>query len=392
MEKLTLSEQVRLIKRGTVEIISETDLRSRLEESQKNKRPLNIKAGFDPTAADIHLGHTVILRKLRTFQELGHKVFFLIGDFTAQIGDPSGRDRARPKITKEEINRNAATYKRQIFKILDANKTEVVFNSSWFTKMNLQRVLELSSFVTVAQLLARADFRQRFDQKKEISLLEFLYPVLQAYDSVKIKADVELGGTDQKFNLLMGRQIQIACGQQPQVVIMTPLLEGIDGVEKMSKSQENYIGIDESPDEIFGKTMSISDELMYKYYELLTAVDLEKIKRFPPKEAKIRLAKLFVEQFYGKEIANKSEKEFVRVFSKRQLPSDISIYEFKKSTNITEILVKNKFASSRNEARRLVRQGAVSINGNKIDNINFVVKEGGILKVGKRRFLKIVKV
>ncbi|MFH1655594.1 MAG: tyrosine--tRNA ligase [Candidatus Omnitrophota bacterium] len=391
MERLSLTEQLNFIKRGTVEIISESGLRLLLQDSQKNKKPLKIKAGFDPTAPDIHLGHTVLLKKLRTFQDLGHTVFFLIGDFTAQIGDPSGRDQTRPKMTKKEILENAKTYKKQVFKILDENKTTVVFNSSWLTKMDLQKILELSSFVTVAQMLARADFKQRFEQKKEISLLEFLYPLLQAYDSVHIKADVELGGTDQKFNLLMGRQLQEACGQKPQTIITTPLLEGTDGVDKMSKSLDNYIGINESPDQVFGKTMSISDELMYKYYELLTDLDLENVKSLAPKQAKTELAKIFVEQFYGKQEALKAEEEFNQIFSRREIPSDIKSYEVKKDANICEILVKNTLVSSGNEARRLIKQGAVSIDGEKINDINHIVKKGGILKAGRRRFLKIIK-
>lgn len=392
MKKFSVSEQLKIIKRGCVEIISEVDLKSRLEESNKNNKPLNIKAGFDPTAPDIHLGHTVLLKKLRTFQDLGHNVFFLIGDFTAQVGDPSGRDKTRPKMTKEEIVKNAATYKKQVFKLLDEKKTKIVFNSSWLEKMNLQKILELASFVTVAQLLARADFKDRFESKKEISLLEFLYPVLQAYDSVELEADVELGGTDQKFNLLMGRQIQEVCGQKPQVVIMTPLLEGTDGIEKMSKSLENYIGINEPADQIFGKTMSISDNLMYKYYELLTDIDLEKVKKTSPKEAKVNLAKFFVEQFFGKDQAEKAAAEFTKIFTRREIPSDIESYELKNETNLVDILVKSKLAPSGNEARRLIKQGAVTINDKKINDVGFVVKEGGILKAGKRRFLRITKV
>jgi tyrosyl-tRNA synthetase len=391
MKNLSVNEQFNLIKRGSVEIISEADFKSRLEYCQKNKKHLKIKAGFDPTAPDIHLGHTVLLKKLRSFQDLGHKVFFLIGDFTAQIGDPSGRDQARPKMTKKEILENAKTYKKQVFKILDEKKTEVVFNSSWLAKIDLQQILELSSFVTVAQMLARADFKQRFEQNKEISLLEFLYPLLQAYDSVHLKADVELGGTDQKFNLLMGRQLQESCGQKPQVIIMTPLLEGTDGVDKMSKSLGNYIGINEPPDEIFGKTMSISDELMYKYYDLLTDLDLGKVKSEPPKQAKIELAKIFIKQFFSDEKAQKAEEEFNKIFSKRQLPSEIEGYEIKKDTNLVEILTKSEVASSGNEARRLIQQGAVSIDGEKIDDVNFTIKKGGILKAGKRRFLKIIR-
>jgi len=392
MRKLSVEEQLKLIKRGTVEIISEADLKSCLQESQKNQRPLNIKAGFDPTAPDIHLGHTVLLKKLRTFQDLGHTVFFLIGDFTAQIGDPSGRDQTRPKMTKKEILENAKTYKKQVFKILDPSKTKVVFNSSWLAKMDLQKILELASFVTVAQMLARADFKQRFEDKKEISLLEFLYPLLQAYDSVYMKADVELGGTDQKFNLLMGRQLQEACGQKPQTIIMTPLLEGTDGVDKMSKTYSNYVGICETAGQIHGKIMSISDELMYNYYELLTDLDLEEIKKLPPIEAKSNLAVILNEQFHSKSEAEKAKQEFSKIFSRNEIPSDIESYEVKNDTNLCEILVKSRLANSGNEARRLIKQGAVSIDGEKIRDTNHIVKKGGTLKAGKRRFLKIIKV
>lgn len=391
MQKMSVEEQLKLIKRGTVEIISEDDLKSRLEESQRKRRPLNIKAGFDPTAPDIHLGHTVLLKKLRTFQDLGHRVFFLIGDFTAQIGDPSGRDQARPKMTKEEIKKNAATYKKQVFKILDEKKTKIVFNSSWLAKMDLQNILELSSLVTVAQMLARADFKQRFEEQKEISILEFLYPLLQAYDSVYLKADVELGGTDQKFNLLMGRQLQIACGQKPQTIIMTPLLEGTDGINKMSKSLGNYIGIKESASQIFGKTMSIPDMLMYRYYEVLTDVDLEQTKKLSPMQAKKNLAKIFIERFYDRGLALKAEEEFKNIFSKRQTPSELESYQIDKETSLCEILVKSALASSGNDARRLIKQGAVTIDDKKILDVNYIVKEGGILKAGKRRFLKVVR-
>ena len=391
MKKLSLDEQLKLIKRGTVEIISESDLKSLLEESQNKRRPLVIKAGFDPTAPDIHIGHTVLLKKLRTFQDLGHTVFFLIGDFTAQIGDPSGRDQTRKKMTKRDILENAKTYKKQVFKILDQRKTRVVFNSSWLAKMDLQKMLELSSIVTVAQMLARADFKQRFEQQKEVSLLEFLYPLLQAYDSVYLKADIELGGTDQKFNLLMGRQLQEACGQKPQAVITMPLLVGTDGVDKMSKSYDNYIGICETADQIYGKTMSVSDELMYNYYELLTDSDLEEVKKLPPMEAKSNLAFEVVRLCYDEDKAKKAKDEFRKVFSRNEIPSNISTYEIKSDINLSEVLVKSTLASSGNEARRLIKQGAVSIEGKKITDINYIVKEGGVLKAGKRRFLKIVR-
>lgn len=391
MQRLEVNQQLQIIKRGTTEIISEDELTQKLKESINAKRPLKVKAGFDPTAADIHLGHTVLLKKLRQFQDLGHKVYFLIGDFTGMIGDPSGQDKARKQLTEEEVKKNALTYKKQVFKILDSKKTKVVFNSSWFKKMTSNEVLNLASHTTAAQLLARQDFNQRFSQGKDISLLEFFYPLLQAYDSVYLKADVEIGGIDQKFNLLLGRELQKDFNQKPQVIIMLPLLEGTDGVQKMSKSYGNYIGIDESPDEIFGKIMSISDELMLKYYELLTDEDLSKIKGMHPKDAKLNLAKILVSQYYGSKQATDSEKEFLRIFSSRELPENIPTYKLDKEKPIIEILLNSNLVKSGNEARRLIRQKAVIFNDERIEKEGFLVKEAGILKVGPRKFLKIVK-
>src|ERR1041385_1231409 len=289
---MRVSDIIQQISRGTAEVISPEGLEKKLTKSQNNKKPLVIKAGFDLTAPDIHLGHTVLLNKLKLFQDLGHRVFFLIGDFTAQVGDPTGRDQLRRRMSREEIDANAQTYKKQVFKILDPKKTEVVFNSQWLSKLTPYDFLEVAARTTVAQMLARADFKKRFESGREISLLEFIYPLLQGYDSVHLKADVELGGNDQKFNLLMGRQLQEAYGQKPQVVLMTPLLEGTDGVQKMSKSLGNYIGINEAPNDIFGKVMSVSDELMLRYYELLTELDLATIKQLHPKEAKMQLGTL----------------------------------------------------------------------------------------------------
>ena len=386
-----IEELIKKISRGTTEIINPEGLKEKLQKSIRNKKPLRIKAGFDPTAPDIHLGHFVLLRKLRQFQDLGHHVFFLIGDFTAQIGDPSGRDQMRPRMNPRQIAQNAKTYKTQVFKILDEKKTKVVFNSSWLKKLTAQDILELSTRCTVAQMLARADFKKRFEEKKEISILEFIYPLLQGYDSVYLKADVELGGSDQKFNLLMGRQLQESFKKEPQIVIMSPLLEGIDGTQKMSKSLGNYIGINEPPKEIFGKIMSISDELMYRYYELLTELDLGSIKTLHPKEAKLQLASHLVEQFYTKKEAQKARDDFEKTFSQKQVPGDIREYRFKndKEGRITDILIATKLADSRNEVRRLLVQGAISHDGNKIRNENWKLKEG-ILRVGKRRFLKLI--
>ncbi|MBF0521492.1 MAG: tyrosine--tRNA ligase [Candidatus Omnitrophica bacterium] len=383
---------IQKISRGTVEVINPELLEKKLTRSLKDRKPLCIKAGFDPTAPDIHLGHVVLLRKLRQFQDLGHVVYFLIGDFTAQIGDPTGRDQTRPKLDQKKIQENAKTYKSQVFKILDPKKTKVVFNSHWLSKLSAQDILSLASCSTVAQTLARADFKKRWEEQKEITLLEFFYPLLQGYDSVHLKADVELGGSDQKFNLLMGRQLQEAYGQEPQVVMMTPLLEGLDGVQKMSKSLNNYIGINEPPKEIFGKVMSISDELMAKYYEYLTDIDLQKIKGLHPKEAKMMLAEEIVAQFYSREDAQAERTNFEKVFSQKELPDDITEYPLiaGKEEALVDILVAVGTAGSRNEARRLLKQGAVSFNGQKVAEDTWV-PQPGVLKVGKRRFLKFVK-
>ena len=375
------------ITRGTTEIINVDNLKKKLEQG----RPLMVKAGFDPTAPDIHLGHTVLLRKLRQFQDLGHTVLFLIGDFTAQIGDPTGKDQLRPKMGSKEVLQNAKTYEKQVFKILDKKKTKVVFNSKWLAKMTAQEILELTACSTVAQVLARSDFKKRYEESKEISILEFIYPLLQGYDSVHLKADIEIGGSDQKFNLLMGRQLQEIKGQQPQVVIMTPLLEGLDGVKKMSKSLDNYIGIDEPPGEILGKIMSISDELMLRYYEVLTDFDLNEVKNMHPKEAKLQLGQEIVAQFYSKKDGLAARQQFEKVFSARQIPEDIKEYSFsrKDKEQIIDVLVKTGLVSSKKEVRRLLKQGSISHDGQKIFEESWQVKEG-VLKVGKRRFLELI--
>ncbi|OGL39975.1 MAG: tyrosine--tRNA ligase, partial [Candidatus Schekmanbacteria bacterium GWA2_38_11] len=311
---MEVSDQIEIIKRGAVEIITEEELAKKLLEAKKNKRPLRIKAGFDPTAPDIHLGHTVLLQKLSAFQKLGHKVIFLIGDFTALIGDPSGKSETRKPMTREEIIKNSKTYQDQVFKILDPEKTEVVFNSSWMEKISVAQLLQIASQHTVARMLERDDFSKRFKSERPIGIHEFIYPLIQGYDSVAIKADVELGGTDQKFNLLVGRDLQRFFNQEPQVIITMPLLEGLDGENKMSKSQGNYVGITETPNEIFGKLMSISDQLMLKYYELLSEVskeELEDIKadKVHPMEAKQKLAKEIVARFNSLEAARKAEED-----------------------------------------------------------------------------------
>ncbi len=385
-----MDQQIAGIARGTTEIINLDLLKSKLSRAAETGRPLTVKAGFDPTAPDIHLGHVVLLRKLRQFQDLGHRVCFLIGDLTAQIGDPSGRDQLRPKMSPEVVAKNAQTYKQQVLKILDPQKTEVVFNSTWLATLTAQQVLELSAHSTVAQMLARADFKKRFEEQKEISILELFYPLLQGYDSVVLKADIECGGSDQTFNLLMGRQLQEAYGQEPQVVLMTPLLEGTDGEKKMSKSLHNYIGIDEPPDEIMGKIMSISDDLMMRYYEILTTEDLVAIRAMHPKEAKLKLGEIIVGMFYDEREAREAGVRFQKVFGQKQVPDDMPEYVLSSGNVelIADILLGAGLAPSKKEVRRLLAQGAVTWNGEKIQDENWA-PQPGVLKVGKRRFLRI---
>ena len=389
---MPIKDVIDKISRGTTEIINVDSLKEKLAESVRSGEPLRIKVGFDPTAPDIHLGHVVLLRKLKQFQDIGHRIFFLIGDFTAQVGDPTGRDQLRPKMDQETILQNASTYKKQVFKILDESKTEVVFNSKWLAALSAQKIIELTAFSSVAQMLARSDFKKRFDNQQEISILEFVYPLLQGYDSVHLEADVELGGTDQKFNLLMARQLQESFGQAPQVVVMTPLLEGTDGVKKMSKSLGNYIGIDEPPNEIFGKIMSISDELMLRYYEILTDVDLDEVKAGHPKEMKIRLGELIVAQFYDDGVAGQARQEFAKVFSQKETPDDIATYQLgtQENENLAVILLANKIVASKRELRRLLQQGAISHNDERISAEDWRLKSG-IIKVGKRRFIKLIQ-
>lgn len=382
---MSTQDAIAKITRGTTEIISQEDLAKKLALG----RPLIIKAGFDPTAPDIHLGHAVLLRKMRQFQDLGHKVVFLIGDFTAQVGDPTGRNELRKKMSPADIEQNAKTYKSQVFKILDPQKTEVVFNSHWLNKLTPQDVLELSAHLTVAQILARADFKKRFESGREISVLEFIYPLLQGYDSVHLKADVELGGTDQKFNLLMGRQLQEKYNQPPQVVVMTPLLEGTDGVQKMSKSLGNYIGINEAPKDIFGKVMSISDELMLRYYELLTEQDLNAIKKMHPMEAKKQLAQTIVDMFHPKGEGAQARANFESTFSQHQVPVDVPECNVEQGQKLLDVLMLQKIVASKNEGRRLLKEGAVTHEGVVVSDENWPLK-AGVVKVGKRRFLRLV--
>ena len=403
---MTIDEQLAYLRKGTIEIVPEPELRAKLEKSAKTGKPLRIKLGADPTAPDIHLGHTVVIRKLRAFQELGHTVIFLIGDFTGLIGDPSGKSATRPQLTREEINANAETYKRQIFKLLDPDKTEIRFNSEWMDKLGSDGFVRLASHVTVKQILERDDFAKRLAEEKPIALHELLYPLTQAYDSVALEADVELGGTDQKFNLLMGRNLQREHGQEAQVALITPLLEGTDGVQKMSKSLGNYIGIDEPASEIFGKVMSISDDLMWRYYELLTDLTIEEISALRkvaangernPRDIKVELAKRIIADFHSKEDAAGAEADFIRVFQRKEAPEEISTLELEAGSGpwaLARLLVSTGLAPSVAEARRLIEQGGVRVNGERQRSDSgtvFTINSGDelLLQVGKRRFLRV---
>jgi tyrosyl-tRNA synthetase len=383
-----IKQAIELIKRGSTDLISYDELVKKLS----SKKPLRIKLGVDPTAPDIHLGHTVLLNKLRVFQDLGHTVVFIIGDFTARIGDPSGRSETRSMMSEENILKNAETYQKQVFKILDKDKTEVVFNSQWLKPLGLEGFLNLASKYTVARMLERDDFEKRYKSDTPIALVEFMYPLLQAYDSVAVRSDVELGGNDQKFNLLVGREFQRDFGQEPQVVITMPLLEGTDGVRKMSKSYGNYISLDDTPKDMFGKIMSISDDLMFKYYELLTLVDLSEPKKLHPREAKANLAQIITAKYHSEEKAKAAREEFDNVFSSRNLPQDMEEYiTDKKEIQVSELLLASGLAPSKKEARRLMEQGGVKIAGEKVTDDKKLLLEGEtIIQVGKRKCKKII--
>lgn len=400
---MTIEEQIEFLKKGTVDFIREEDLKKKLERSEKTGKPLRIKLGADPTAPDIHIGHTVVIRKLKAFQELGHTVIFLIGAFTGMIGDPSGKNATRPPLSREEIDKNAETYKTQIFKILDPEKTEIRFNSEWMDEFNAADFIKLTSRITVSQILERDDFKKRMREERPISMHELLYPLVQGYDSVELEADVELGGTDQTFNLLVGRSLQREYDQEPQVVITTPLLEGTDGVDKMSKSLNNYIGIDEEPSEMFGKIMSISDKLMWRYYELLTDLTPDEINALKakcqaeetnPRDLKIDLAKTIISEFHSVEDANQAEQNFINQFSKGNLPDEIDETEVTSGEyKIANLLLETKMVESKGEAKRLIKQGGVKVNGEKVANAGVDVKidssEQTLLQVGKRKFLNV---
>ncbi|MBF0318786.1 MAG: tyrosine--tRNA ligase [Nitrospirae bacterium] len=394
--------QIEILRRGSSEIISEEELLAKLTRSYNENRPLKIKAGFDPTAPDIHLGHTVLIEKMRHFQELGHEAIFLIGDFTGMIGDPTGKNEMRKTLSKDEVDANAATYKEQIFKILDPERTKIVFNSEWFSKMSAHEVAALGALLTVAGVLERDDFKKRFETHNPISLLEFYYPLFQGYDSVALKADVELGGTDQRFNLLMGRTLQRKYGIPEQTVLMMPLLEGLDGVNKMSKSLGNYVGINEPAKEIYGKLMSITDELMMRYYELLSHKTIDELSALRmglkegtihPKAAKEDLASELAQRYHGTEAAKKAKDEFDLMFKSKETPDDIAEYSYEWTEPdvwLPRILKDTNLCESTGQAIRLINQGGVKIDGRTVSAQDEKLPAGQyILKVGKRKFLKI---
>ena len=393
-----MKEALALIKRGTDEILTESDLKKKLESGKQ----LIVKAGFDPTAPDLHLGHTVLLNKLRHFQELGHKVIFLIGDFTGQIGDPSGKNKTRPSLGAKELISNAKTYEKQVFKILKKELTEVKFNSEWCDKLGADGLIGLASKYNVARMLERDDFNKRYNANQSIAIHEFLYPLVQGYDSVALKADVECGGTDQKFNLLVGRELQRSYDQDPQVVLTVPILEGLDGTNKMSKSLDNFIGIDEKPNDMFGKIMSISDTLMWRWFELLSFISEKEIKKLKkeveggknPRDVKFLLAEELVDRFHSEGEGNKCKEAFLQRFQKGQMPDDITSLSLKiesKSIPLVNLLKDSEMTSSTSEAMRLIKQGGVKIDSVKVDDPKLEIQKGSeaIYQVGKRKFLKI---
>jgi len=398
--------QMRMLRKGTVEIIPEEELKRKIRVSLQKKSPLIVKLGFDPTAPDIHLGHTVALQKMRQFQELGHQAVIIIGDFTARIGDPTGRSETRKPLTEEQILKNAETYKEQIFKILSPEKTRIEYNSTWLSKLSFSDVIQLAAQTTVARMLERDDFAKRYAQGTPISLHEFFYPLMQGFDSVALKADVELGGTDQTFNLLMGRTLQKFFGQEPQVALTTPILEGLDGIQKMSKSLDNYIGVYESPRDMFGKTMSIPDELMIRYFELVTHTSHLEIQEMVqgladgtlhPRDLKMRLGGEIVSIYHGREAAQQARAEFINIFQKKEVPDDMPEFSLSSlglgtTPGLVELIVAIGLAPSKGEARRLIEQGGVRLNDTKIsEDKEVAVTDQDVLKVGKRKFARLTR-
>ena len=399
---ISAAEQFRLISHGVADLLPEDEFKKKLEKSVATNTPLIVKLGLDPTAPDIHLGHTVVLRKLKLFQDFGHKVIILIGDFTARIGDPTGKSVTRPPLTEEQVITNAKTYQEQIFKVLDPEKTEVRFNSEWLSKLDFADVLKLASKYTVARMLERDDFHKRYTEGRPISIHEFMYPLMQGYDSIALKADVEFGGTDQTFNLLMGRHLQGEEGMPEQTIITMPILEGLDGVQKMSKSLGNYIGISEAPAEMYGKAMSIPDELMMRYFMLVTDMSIEEQEQLAkdlesgtahPRDVKMKLAHTIVRLYHGEEAANFGQEEFVRVFQKHAMPTDIPEYKVaitEEPVFVPQLLSDAGLTASNGEARRSIKAGAFKIDGEKCNEEHVVLKDGMVLQVGKRKFIKIV--
>lgn len=402
---VSIKEQIKIISKGVQEIISLKDIENKLIKAEKEGRTLIVKLGLDPSAPDIHLGHAVVLRKIKQMQNLGHKAVIIIGDFTGKIGDPTGKSKTRKQLSNDEVVNNAKTYKEQIFKILEKEKTEICFNSEWLGKLNLEDVITLASKCTVARMLERNDFKNRFESHESIGIHEFFYPLMQAYDSVAVKADIELGGIDQKFNILMGRTLQKDYDQEPQVALFMPLLEGTDGTEKMSKSLGNYIGINDKPENIYGKVMSIPDNLIIKYFELATDIHPDEIdkmkkqlvnKKVNPRDVKMKLAFEIVALYYDNNIALKAQEYFKTVFQKNKIPDNIPIFlindnvKINGKIDIARVMVSTGFASSNSESRRLVAGGAVRINGDKINDIkNALINDNDVLQVGKRNFVRI---
>nr|UWI51553.1 tyrosine--tRNA ligase [Clostridioides difficile] len=396
----TIDEQMRIIMKGVDDLIDEKELREKLIKSEKEGKPMIVKLGLDPSAPDIHLGHTVVLRKMKQLQDLGHQIVIIIGDFTGKIGDPTGKSKARKALTTEQVLQNAKTYEEQIFKVLDKEKTIVRFNSEWLAKLNFEDVIKLAATITVARMLEREDFKKRYEGQMPISVHEFFYPLMQAYDSIALEADIELGGTDQRFNLLMGRSLQREFGMESQIVIMMPLIEGLDGKEKMSKSLGNYIGIDEEAGIMYQKSMEIPDELIVKYYNLVTDVHPDEVNKIEtqlkdgsvnPRDIKMNLAREIVALYHGEEAAKEAEERFKSVFQKGQIPEDIQTIQVKEEDfDLIEVLVSNEIVKSKSEVRRLASQGGVKVNGEKVEDLSTVAKECElVVQIGKKKFVKI---
>lgn len=396
----TIDEQMRIIMKGVDDLIDEKELREKLIKSEKEGKPMIVKLGLDPSAPDIHLGHTVVLRKMKQLQDLGHQIVIIIGDFTGKIGDPTGKSKARKALTTEQVLQNAKTYEEQIFKVLDKEKTIVRFNSEWLAKLNFEDVIKLAATITVARMLEREDFKKRYEGQMPISVHEFFYPLMQAYDSIALEADIELGGTDQRFNLLMGRSLQREFGMESQIVIMMPLIEGLDGKEKMSKSLGNYIGIDEEAGIMYQKSMEIPDELIIKYYNLVTDVHPDEVNKIEtqlkdgsvnPRDIKMNLAREIVTLYHGEEAAKEAEERFKSVFQKGQIPEDIQTIQVKEEGfDLIEVLVSNEIVKSKSEVRRLASQGGVKVNGEKVEDLSTVAKVSElVVQIGKKKFVKL---